>query len=88
MGPRDNPGLAKPDSDLRRDLWRDMHVALWRRLARFDQRCALRTWVYGRFKPLRAEPSLGRGSPWKVRQAGHLQQFGDALAAAHLLQLI
>jgi len=34
------------DSDKRRDLLQDIHVALWRSLARFDGRCSLRTWVY------------------------------------------
>jgi len=34
------------DVDKRRDLLQDIHVALWRSLARFDGRCSLRTWVY------------------------------------------
>lgn len=34
------------DPDLRRDLLQEMHVGLWRSLARFDGRCSLRTWVY------------------------------------------
>ena len=34
------------DSDRRRDLLQEIHVALWRSLARFDGRCSLRTWVY------------------------------------------
>lgn len=34
------------DSDTRRDLLQDIHIALWRSLARFDGRCSLRTWVY------------------------------------------
>jgi RNA polymerase sigma-70 factor, ECF subfamily len=32
--------------DARADLVQDIHVALWRSLAGFDGRCALRTWVY------------------------------------------
>ena len=36
----------EPDSDRRRDLLQEIHVALWRSLARFDQRCSMRTWVY------------------------------------------
>lgn len=46
------PGLERlskayeADPDLRRDLLQDIHVALWRSFARFDQRCSLRTWVY------------------------------------------
>lgn len=35
---------AEPDA--RRDLVQDIHVALWRSFAGFDDRCALRTWVY------------------------------------------
>jgi RNA polymerase sigma-70 factor (ECF subfamily) len=34
------------DPDSRRDLLQEVHVALWRSLARFDGRCSLRTWVY------------------------------------------
>ena len=34
------------DKDRRRDLLQEIHVALWRSLARFDGRCSLRTWVY------------------------------------------
>jgi RNA polymerase sigma-70 factor (ECF subfamily) len=36
----------EPDPDKRRDLLQEVHVALWRSLARFDGRCSLRTWVY------------------------------------------
>jgi RNA polymerase sigma-70 factor (ECF subfamily) len=34
------------DPEARRDLLQDIHVALWRSLARYDGRCSLRTWVY------------------------------------------
>jgi RNA polymerase sigma-70 factor, ECF subfamily len=34
------------DADKRRDLLQEIHIALWRSLARFDGRCSLRTWVY------------------------------------------
>ena len=34
------------DPGKRRDLLQEIHVALWRSLARFDGRCSLRTWVY------------------------------------------
>src|SRR5262245_27894443 len=34
------------DADKRRDLLQEIHVALWRSLARFDGRCSTRTWVY------------------------------------------
>jgi RNA polymerase sigma-70 factor, ECF subfamily len=47
-----NPALERlargyeRDPDKRRDLLQEIHVALWRSLARFDGRCSLRTWVY------------------------------------------
>jgi RNA polymerase sigma factor (sigma-70 family) len=34
------------DPERRRDLLQDMHVTLWKSLARFDGRCSMRTWVY------------------------------------------
>jgi RNA polymerase sigma-70 factor (ECF subfamily) len=34
------------DPDKRRDLLQEIHLALWRSLARFDSRCSMRTWVY------------------------------------------
>jgi RNA polymerase sigma-70 factor (ECF subfamily) len=34
------------DADLRRDLSQEIHLALWRSLAKFNGRCSLRTWVY------------------------------------------
>jgi RNA polymerase sigma-70 factor (ECF subfamily) len=30
----------------RRDLLQDIHIALWRSFAGFDERCSLRTWAY------------------------------------------
>ena len=52
------------DPDLRRDLLQDIHVALWRSLARFDGRCALRTWVY--------RVAHNVGASHIVRQRSHL----------------
>lgn len=34
------------DSDRCRDLVQDIHVAIWRSLAKFERQCSLRTWVY------------------------------------------
>ena len=34
------------DSEKRRDLLQEIHVALWRSFSGFDGRCSLRTWVY------------------------------------------
>ena len=39
-------GGYERDPDARRDLLQDIHVALWRSLARYDGPCSLRTWVY------------------------------------------
>jgi RNA polymerase sigma-70 factor (ECF subfamily) len=36
----------EPDPDRRRDLLQEIHIALWRSLARFEERCSIRTWVY------------------------------------------
>ena len=36
----------EPDSEQRRDLLQDIHMALWESLGRFDGRSALGTWVY------------------------------------------
>src|SRR3569623_2149500 len=46
------PALARmawayeSDPDQRRDLVQEMHLALWRSLANYEAKCALRTWVY------------------------------------------
>jgi RNA polymerase sigma-70 factor, ECF subfamily len=34
------------DADHRRDLLQEIHLALWRSFAGWDERCGLRTWVY------------------------------------------
>ena len=34
------------DSEKRRDLMQEIHLALWRSFKGFDGRCSLRTWVY------------------------------------------
>jgi RNA polymerase sigma-70 factor, ECF subfamily len=34
------------DTDRRRDLLQEVHLALWRSFVSFDGRCSLRTWVY------------------------------------------
>jgi RNA polymerase sigma-70 factor (ECF subfamily) len=39
-------GGYERDPDARRDLVQEIHVALWRSLARYDGRCSQRTWVY------------------------------------------
>ena len=32
--------------DKRRDLYQEIHLALWRSFEKFEARCSLRTWVY------------------------------------------
>jgi RNA polymerase sigma-70 factor (ECF subfamily) len=34
------------DTDRRRDLLQEIHLALWRSFEKFEGRCSLRTWVY------------------------------------------
>ena len=34
------------DPEVRRDLSQEIHLALWRSLAKFNGRCSLRTWIY------------------------------------------
>jgi RNA polymerase sigma-70 factor, ECF subfamily len=34
------------DSESRQELLQEIHIALWRSLTAFNQRCSLRTWVY------------------------------------------
>jgi len=34
------------DDEKRRDLLQEIHFQLWRSFAKFDARCAVRTWVY------------------------------------------
>ena len=37
---------TEANPERRRDLLQDMHVALWRSFASYDERCSVRTWVY------------------------------------------
>jgi RNA polymerase sigma factor (sigma-70 family) len=37
---------TEANAERRRDLLQDMHVALWRSFASYDERCSTRTWVY------------------------------------------
>jgi len=34
------------DSDKRRDLLQEIHLAMWRSFEHFQRQCSLRTWVY------------------------------------------
>src|SRR5664279_6098832 len=46
-GPLDRLARAyEADPDKRLDLLQDIHIAIWRSLGSFGERCSLRTWVY------------------------------------------
>ena len=66
------------DADLRRDLLQDIHLALWRSFAVFEQQCALRTWVYRVAHNVGISRRLRRRTP-------HWASL-DELAAAPALQ--
>ncbi len=34
------------DAEIRRDLLQDIHIAVWRSFASFDERCSVRTWIF------------------------------------------
>jgi RNA polymerase sigma-70 factor, ECF subfamily len=55
------------DADLRRDLLQEMHVALWRSFATFDERCTVRTWVY--------RVANNVGASHIVKQRAHLSRL-------------
>ena len=38
--------VYEADADRARDLLQEIHIALWRSFATFDELCSLRTWVY------------------------------------------
>jgi RNA polymerase sigma-70 factor, ECF subfamily len=68
------------DSEKRRDLLQEVHLALWRSFERFDGRCSLRTWVY--------RVAHNTGVSWVIRQKRARQQMVsleeiDALPAPH-----
>jgi RNA polymerase sigma-70 factor (ECF subfamily) len=48
------------DSEKRRDLLQEIHLALWRSFEAFDGRCSLRTWVY--------RVAHNTGVSWVIRQ--------------------
>jgi RNA polymerase sigma-70 factor, ECF subfamily len=68
------------DSEKRRDLVQEIHLALWRSFERYDGRCSLRTWVY----------RVGHNAAvsWVIRQKRARQQMVsleeiDALPRPH-----
>ena len=68
------------DSEKRRDLLQEVHLALWRSFERFDGRCSVRTWVY--------RVAHNAAISWAIRQKRARQQMVsleeiDALPAPH-----
>jgi RNA polymerase sigma-70 factor (ECF subfamily) len=65
------------DADQRHDLLQDIHTALWRSFAGYDERCSIRTWVY------RVAHNVGASHVIKRRRAKTSKLVGlDELAAA------
>lgn len=59
----------EPDVDVRRDLVQDIHLAIWRSLATFDDRCSMRTWVYRVAHNVAASHALHRSKKRRERLA-------------------
>ena len=64
------------NSDKRRDLVQEIHVALWRSFEGFDARCSLRTWVY-RVAHNTATSYMIRERRFNSRMAVTLEEVGD-----------
>jgi RNA polymerase sigma-70 factor, ECF subfamily len=54
----------EPDPERRRDLLQEIHIAVWRSLARFGGRCSIRTWVY------RVAHNTATSHTWRRRANG------------------
>ena len=89
---------AEPDA--RADLIQDIHLALWRSLARFDGRCSLRTWVYRVAHNTAAShvAKRRRGPPHRLASLEELERIaaddnpestvGDRHALERLMQVV
>jgi RNA polymerase sigma-70 factor (ECF subfamily) len=64
----------------RRDLLQEIHLALWRSFANFDGRCSLRTWVY-RVAHNAATSHVLRGRRWGPKKLISLEEL-DAPGSA------
>ena len=78
------------DPDRRSDLLQEIHVELWRSMALFDHRCALRTWVYrvahnvGASHVIRSRRAAERLVALETLDAQIASVDGSALAASSL----
>jgi RNA polymerase sigma-70 factor (ECF subfamily) len=64
----------------RRDLVQDIHLALWRSFAVFDERCSLRTWVY-RVAHNTAASHAAAARRLRSRQLVSLEEVSEAPSA-------
>jgi len=62
------------NSEARRDLTQDIHIALWKSLAAFDGRCSLRTWVY-RVAHNTAVSHVQRARRWRGEAGATLEEL-------------
>jgi RNA polymerase sigma-70 factor, ECF subfamily len=62
------------NADQRQDLVQEISLALWRSLARFDQRCSIRTWVY-RVAHNVAASHVQRRRRWRREQLFTLEEL-------------
>lgn len=65
---------AEPER--RKDLLQEIHVALWRSCAIFDQRCSLRTWVY-RVAHITATKHIMAGRRVRLREMFTLDEIPE-----------
>jgi RNA polymerase sigma-70 factor (ECF subfamily) len=88
------------DPEKRRDLFQEIHLALWQSFKNFERRCSLRTWVYRvahntaashvlQQRRARAQVLMTLQEIEDVAVAGdHEREANDRLALKHLLGLI
>ena len=72
--------VYEADSDPRRDLIQDIHVALWRSLAAFDGRCSLRMWVY-RVAHNTAASHVQKRRRWRPERGATLEALAEVADA-------
>ncbi|WP_250626480.1 RNA polymerase sigma factor [Pinirhizobacter soli] len=78
------PALARlasayeANSEQRRDLLQDIHIAVWRSLLVFDHRCSIRTWVY-RVAHNTATTHVTRSRSLRGQRLCSLDEIGDVV---------
>lgn len=74
------------DASLRSDLLQEIHLALWRSLVGFDERCSMRTWVY-RVAHNAASSYVTRRRRTRVAKVTTLEEVADTIAAENPEQI-